>query len=421
MKKTRIISILLIVIMLFSSVSTGAYAAADDTVMTGSLGALERANGTMAKRVSGELPRANEPKLANASAYKFYNNLTETEKIIYDGFVSTKLGLNCTPKGNFSIEITNGDRFSENKNDFEEALLDAIYSAAAASIDDNPELFWLLSMPFDYRVVRPGNNYVIYFYTNLYYTPYSSIKELENEYYNTLWAAQNFSVSGTTRYEKVKSITDKLCSLADYADITGLENANNSKIFFPSSCLLSPYKTVCDGYSKAFKMICDANNIPSIIVVGYGGTSEDDWGGHAWNYVQLEDGRWYALDLTWIDSAQTKDYFLIGSNTRDSMGLSFEYTHDPVGDRFTGIEGLTYPKLSPDAFDPTKPIDVLGDVDGDKRLTVADAQWVLQALAEARTLSSTSAAKADVNGDGVITLVDARLILQAVAGLTVLY
>lgn len=416
MKKTRIISILLIVVMLFSSVSVGAYAAADDTVMTVSLGALERANGTMAKHVSGELPQANDPKFANASAYRFYNNLTETEKIIYNGFVSTKLGLNCNKKGDFSIEITNGDRFSES----EDALIDAIYSAAAASIDDNPELFWLLSMPYDIRVMDNGKNYVLYFYTNLYYAPYSSIKELENEYYNTLWAAQNFAVTGSTRYEKVKSIVDRLCALADYAEVTGFEDASNSKIFFPSSCLLSPYKTVCDGYSKAFKMICDANGIPSLIIAGYGYAS-GSWGGHAWNYVQLEDGRWYALDVTWIDSAKTKDYFLVGSKTRDSDGLSFEDTHDPVGDRFTGIEGLTYPKLSPDAFDPTKPIDVLGDVNGDKQLTVADAQWVLQALAESRTLDSTSASKADVNGDGAITLVDARWILQAIAGLIVLY
>lgn len=418
MKKTKIISVLLIVIMLFSSVSIGAYAAADDTVMTGSLGALERANGTMAKRVSGELPQANAPKLANASAYRFYNNLTETEKIIYNGFVNTKLGLNSTPKGDFSIEITNGDRFSDSQYVFE----NAVYSAAQAVIDDCPELFWLLSMPYDYAAVWTGNHYVVHFYIDLNYTPYSSINELESEYYNTLWAAQNIAVTGSTRYEKVKSIVDKVCALADYANVTGLENASNSKIFFPSSCLLSPYKTVCDGYSKAIKMICDANNIPSIIVCGYGGTSRDyDWGGHAWNYIQLEDGRWYALDVTWIDSARTKDYFLVGSKTRDSQGLSFEYTHDPVGDRFTGIEGLTYPKLSPDAFDPTKPIDVLGDVNGDKQLTVVDAQWVLQALAESRTLNSTSAAKADVNGDGAVTLVDARWILQAIAGLIVLY
>lgn len=418
MKKTKIISVLLAVVMLFSSVSVCAYAASDDTVMTISLGALERANGTMAKSISGELPQANNPKLANASAYKFYNNLTETEKIIYNGFVSTKLGLNCTPKGNFSIEITNGDSFSDKV-----ALADAVYSAAAACIDDHPELFWLLGMPFDIAAKPNGNgnnNYVLYFYTNIYYTPYSSIAELEEEYYNTLWESQNIAVSGSTRYEKVKSIVNTLCALADYADITGFETAYNSKVFFPSSCLLSPYKTVCDGYAKAFKMICDANGIPSLIVVGYGYAS-GSWGGHAWNYVQLEDNRWYALDVTWIDSAKTKDYFLVGSNTLDSQGLSFEATHNPVGDRYEGIDGLTYPKLSTDAFDPTEPLDVLGDVNGDEKLTVADARMILQAVAEAITLDDTAFSKADVTGDGAVTLVDARWILQAIAGLRVLY
>lgn len=46
---------------------------------------------------------------------------------------------------------------------------------------------------------------------------------------------------------------------------------------------------VCDGFSQSVKVFCDALGIPCIIV----GNKE-----HAWNYVQMENGGWYRLDIT---------------------------------------------------------------------------------------------------------------------------
>lgn len=46
---------------------------------------------------------------------------------------------------------------------------------------------------------------------------------------------------------------------------------------------------VCDGFSQSFKMLCNELDIPCIIM----GNS-----GHAWNLVQMDDGKWYRIDLT---------------------------------------------------------------------------------------------------------------------------
>ncbi len=59
----------------------------------------------------------------------------------------------------------------------------------------------------------------------------------------------------------------------------------------------------------------------------------------------------------------------------------------------------------------------LGDVDGNGKVTSADALMVLQAVAGSRTLTAEQIKRADANKDGKLGAVDARKILQVVAGL----
>lgn len=65
-------------------------------------------------------------------------------------------------------------------------------------------------------------------------------------------------------------------------------------------------KAVCEGIAKAYKLMCDVNQIPSIVVFGHH-SSDMDYAqysprekledNHAWNLVRL-DGRWYQVDVT---------------------------------------------------------------------------------------------------------------------------
>ncbi len=60
---------------------------------------------------------------------------------------------------------------------------------------------------------------------------------------------------------------------------------------------------------------------------------------------------------------------------------------------------------------------ILGDVNGDGKVTAIDARWVLQIAAGVKTVSDEEMALADANGDGKVTAIDARKILQIAAGL----
>ncbi len=435
MKKTKILSAVLTVVMLLSLLPVNVFAAKrNDSVVSGSLVLSES---HMGKRVTGAIPQG-LPEIKNAAAtYKFYDNLTDFQKRIYNEFLATEgvLGQNisllCSESelGGLDLEVISTN----------------IYYALASFFEDNPEYYWLLYAPLQFEIKEQGSDYILELKLDYESIPYSNEAELRSEYNRTLQAVEDFSVSGSTRYEKVKSINDGLCELATYADLTG---EVSEKVFYPSSCLLYPYETVCDGYSKAFKLICDRENIPCIIVCGYGYvynmSGELEPGGHAWNYVQMEDGKWYAVDVTWNDSAYDSgahdlayDYFLKGRNSIDSSGDRFAVTHDPVGDRFVvpdefGRENLicmSYPELSESEYDPNTIVDpipdnpgtdVVADVNGDGKLSVVDAKWILQSLAGLRNLNSAQDSAADVNGDGKLSVVDAKWILQALAGLRVL-
>ncbi len=82
---------------------------------------------------------------------------------------------------------------------------------------------------------------------------------------------------------------------------------------------------VCDSYSKAYQMLCDAAGVPVSRVTGWAGES------HAWNAIEI-DGEWYYVDVTWDDPAgaalalsgeENRDYFCLNDDL-----MSLDHTKD---------------------------------------------------------------------------------------------
>ena len=144
--------------------------------------------------------------------------------------------------------------------------------------------------------------------------------------------AKKFKPEGTTVYEKVKSIHDYICKLNKYD--------KNSPHPHSAYGALIDHRSVCEGYAEAFKLFCDVNGIPCIIVSGK--TTE----AHMWNYVKMDDGKWYALDATWDDDDKTgkpkTTYFLVGSKN-----AKYSKDHHANGDiSGTKLKTFEYPTLS---------------------------------------------------------------------------
>lgn len=229
-----------------------------------------------------------------------------------------------------------------------ETFSSAIFSNCKNGIDtvllDFPEIFWLDEAKLgigigesktrrDWLTGKYNITINSLTFVPAYHETYGSIDGVYEYKIRLEKAIEYFPVEGDTRYDQLKSIHDYICNFT-YYDV----NAD----FYSSAvgAIVQP-GVVCEGYSKSFKLICDRLDIPCVVI--FGNFNSEERTAHMWDYVQMEDGKWYAVDVTWDDldgknGAELKyEYFLKGSD-------SFNVKHFPDGDHdFTHI---AYPEIS---------------------------------------------------------------------------
>ena len=70
-------------------------------------------------------------------------------------------------------------------------------------------------------------------------------------------------------------------------------------------------KAVCQGYANLFYRLANSAGIDCRIITGRG-NSGSGWLDHAWNIVQMDDGKYYCVDVTWDEGRSSHSYFLKG-------------------------------------------------------------------------------------------------------------
>ena len=144
------------------------------------------------------------------------------------------------------------------------------------------------------------------------------------------------------KYGCVKYFDDWLCKNNYYNyDGTDREANGSTKMFFychsSYGCLLKGYG-VCESYARAMARLLDAAGINNYQIVGTVS------GGHAWNYVEMQDGNWYMVDTTNNDSGDTSSgqYLCAG----ETSGWTAHGVYFPSG------SGVTYPTLASAKYTP---------------------------------------------------------------------
>ena len=177
------------------------------------------------------------------------------------------------------------------------------------TVETSEELYWAVENHYTPICVKNSRAELIY----------GKAKDILNEIIG----------NNMTDFEKALSIFDYICSTTTY-----------DKRDFSSQTILASYKithipsfylegvfingfAVCDGFSKAFSLLCNMEGLDCVRIVGNASqrlSSEN----HAWNKVKI-DNEWYLVDATWGELTTgsterlTHKYFLITDNlTKES-------------------------------------------------------------------------------------------------------
>ena len=298
------------------------------------------------------------------NTWLFKSQLSALQKKVYDAIVAQEAGLNNG--GKFTIDFTGTTASSESE--LGSIIVNALAGGISAAIDDYPEYFWMggykntVSYSYDSNGYYPTTVTVTFNVGNTETADYASFAYVKAAYNAMQEAINTFTVTGSSRYEKVKSIHDKICNTNSYDHSFASPMAHHPTGYFLNNI------SVCEGYAEAFKLICDREGIPCIIVTGTGRTNNNTEA-HEWNEVQMDDGKWYGVDVTWDDQTEDDvspkiyyDFFLVGSGSKSSSAfgsLVWSTSHQPNGTHLNGTSfRLNYPTLADTKYTPGQAVDI---------------------------------------------------------------
>ena len=159
-----------------------------------------------------------------------------------------------------------------------------------------------------------------------------------------------------TDYEKAISIFDWICvnTVYDYIDASnqyyylGIYYTENCAYYLEGVFLQGI--AVCDGFSKAYSLLCNMEGIECVRITGLTGKNAL----HAWNKVKI-DGIYYGVDITWTElkNADTEilshKYFLVSDVFFGSDRKAWEAREDKFGE-YKSNENYNYYKSNSNTF-----------------------------------------------------------------------
>ena len=332
----------------------------------------------------------------------FGNQLTDNSKQFYNelvnaleaGTLAQGAGTKLVFTGNKTYSAMGTDADDAYRKVSDEISLDFL-DAYAAFDRDHPEVFWFGSqivrgISYGYYPPQQGEPFVFTAETTVTpwhlfspdYLTYSVVENKPVEVAEDIAAAVALieqdeekitkaidsinsamtAINPTTDKDKLEFLHDWLTEANRYNTTKPLDNAPHSAWEITSALLSNSAGDgggdgpVCEGYARAFKVLCDKlTDVSCILASGDGITNSGGSEPHMWNYVRL-DGKWYAVDVTWDDpivggndTTGTDTWFLKGSRNfirHISSGIFMSST--------SGVSmqsnAFAYPALSADDY-----------------------------------------------------------------------
>ena len=202
-----------------------------------------------------------------------------------------------------------------------------ITQAVEAYKNDHPEVFWLKSYyeyeNFDYE-------------TGIWLTYTMSGDKLvtAKKEFNTAVDTISQSVPYGTECEREEYIHNYIINNCDYDE----EAAESEEVQGNENDAYGVFvdgKAVCEGYSKAFQILCNKADIDCIQLMGI-----VDSDNHVWNCVKI-GGDWYQIDVTWDDV----DDFIYDSHEYFNLTDSLMYEEHTLSPKYSEIDAESFLNL----------------------------------------------------------------------------
>ena len=243
------------------------------------------------------LPFVDEPKQATSKRTEAYNSygyesLSDEMKTAYNTLDEY---INLDYSEDFIVYADNEDNF---------------LNVLEAYEIDHPEVFWLDSSS-RYSYIEGDGSYQIF----LSYTiEGDKLKKAKQALEAKVGEFLDGAPESATDYELELYLNNYLIDNCEY-------DKKNSQRHNAYGALVDG-RAVCDGYSKAFQLLCNRLGIECVGIEGtsaeFNAANGESTDGHMWNCVKI-GGEWYHVDVTWNDSGDHIQRYLYLNLTTEEI------------------------------------------------------------------------------------------------------
>ena len=305
----------------------------------------------------------------------FYNQLSDDAKVFYDAM--EKMLADGTLKTGTEYYVFGDNEISQNQlvaftmgND---QLMDDFGAGRDAFSQDHPEVFYVDYDQFSIRVTQTKDGLKASMgtgrsdsYLNKQFANEEevdlAIAAVDAKVAEIVSAAKNIEVAEgkSKEYEQIRYVHNEIIKAVTYKLETKYAerfDSSDPKNAFSIRTVYGAFvnkEAVCEGFSRALKMVLDRLNIPCVLVRGVyihnSYTPEE----HMWNYVQLKVGeeyKWYAVDTTFdnLDNIEETKKGIVSTEYLIVGGDIMNKDHVPTGIISDVNFEFTYPKLEEDS------------------------------------------------------------------------
>ncbi len=285
----------------------------------------------------------------------YYNQLTTADARGIYSFLEKMLADGILQNGNHTVDLIENNVL-ENREYNQNALMADFISARDAFMLDNSDVFYV---DFDKLTIthsqKSANNYVVtlgigredtYFADGFDKT---NVKSAIADFNSKVDEIAALAGAEETAEAQIKKAYLEILNRASYALEADAKPENVLYVRNAYGALVRG-ETVCEGYARALKTVLDRLGVDNVLVQGTfadGSRLEP----HMWNYVRMEDNRWYLLDATMEDGNASPDSaeFFLKHGRADVVKY---YQPDGVISLSENSFEFIYPVLSAKAYEP---------------------------------------------------------------------